>query len=191
MKIYIIGPSCSGKTTLSKFFNRKLKIPVLSIDKVLISVDPITREKIKLPDDKALPIINNFLRQRSWILEGIQPYFRGLKAADIIIYLMPNMFVCLYRQWKRCLFDSEQHKYGVRNNLRLTISIIKQYLEKEDSSKYYNYRFSRVWKFNKICEDFKGKVILVKDTNQRNYGDLLTQVASYNKQRGNQVLNLS
>ncbi len=100
MKIYIIGPVGSGKTTLSKALSKKYNIKYYELDKVSWDDD---NGNIKRTDEEALKIFNKILNNPSWIIEdvGRDKFKKGRDESDIIYYLKQSRLKAYYRVTKR------------------------------------------------------------------------------------------
>ena len=86
MKIYIIGPVGSGKTTFSKKLAEKYNIKRYELDKVSWDDE---HGNVKRSDEEALKIFNKILKNKSWIMEdvGREKFKQGRVDADIIYYI--------------------------------------------------------------------------------------------------------
>jgi adenylate kinase family enzyme len=88
MKIYIIGPAGSGKTTLANKISEKTGIKSTTLDDIFWSNEEnsfgIKREK-----EERDSIYENVLNNDSWIIEGayIEWPKKGLYQSDNVIYL--------------------------------------------------------------------------------------------------------
>lgn len=129
MKISIIGPSASGKTTLAKKISDLYQLEHTDLDYVCFKfIKP--RKRIKLKRCVYMKKIKKIIEKHNWVIEGINPIHEVFEKAGIIIWLRPNFFKALYRQWKRYLTDSCQRcEHGFINNLKLSRYIFRQYFE--------------------------------------------------------------
>lgn len=93
-KIVIIGSPGAGKTTLARKLGRKLNIKVVHLDRKFWH--PGWKEK---PKEKRIEILKELVRKKQWIIEGtyLDSSEPRLKAADTIIFLDINLFLCLQR----------------------------------------------------------------------------------------------
>ncbi len=100
-RICIIGPSCSGKSTLAEKLGKKLNLPVLHIDQ--IAHIPGTNWVLR-PRDETKNEHDDFIKKDAWIIDGqykkLMP--KRFERSDTIILLKVNRFVCCWRFLKRC-----------------------------------------------------------------------------------------
>lgn len=105
-RICIIGPSSSGKSTLSERLGRRLNYPVLYMDK--IAHIPHTDWK-RCPIEQTIQEHDTFIQQDQWIVEGnyakMMP--QRFKRADMVIFHQFNRFGCLWRYIRRTLRDDK------------------------------------------------------------------------------------
>ena len=99
-RIWILGGTASGKTTLAKKISKKLKIPFYSTD------DFIYKKKWseKYSDDVQIRKLDRVVRGASWIIEGVHKnewVNSSIKKADLIIFLDMKKFRLLSRVVKR------------------------------------------------------------------------------------------
>ena len=118
MKIYIIGPSGAGKTTLSNKLAKKYNIKAYELDCIVYDDD---NGHIKRTDEEVETIFNNIIKQYSWIIEdvGRSKFDKGLKYYDKIYYLKTSKFVVYKRVIKRWF----KQKFGKKN-----IIILQRYI---------------------------------------------------------------
>ena len=104
MKIYIVGPVSSGKSTLAKKLSEILDIPYHALDEVVHIPDKSnswgTRRRGTEERDK---LFCSIIQQPEWVIEDVgRPCFeKALKAADRIILLELPVRVRNYRIIKR------------------------------------------------------------------------------------------
>ena len=85
MKIYIIGPPASGKTTLSKILSKKYNIESYELDKLVFDDD---NNHIRRSNETISKIFNDILVKDSFIIEdvGRSKFVKGLEKCDKIYY---------------------------------------------------------------------------------------------------------
>jgi len=147
MKIYIIGPPGSGKTTFAKKLSEKYNIKYYELDLLVFDDD---NEHLRRSDREILYEFNKILNEDSWIVEdvGRSKFIRGIELSDKIYYLKFSKIQIIKRIIKRWqnqrkgienyhypptfaqLFDSFKvvHSYFKKESKKL--SILKEYSEK-------------------------------------------------------------
>lgn len=86
MKVFILGPVASGKSTLAESLEEELNIPKYSIDRIVHNDEM----QCKRSEQEQLNIINQvFRKEKEWIIEGMPRTHLDVIAnnATIIIYL--------------------------------------------------------------------------------------------------------
>lgn len=164
MKIYILGPSASGKTTLAKKIARKEDILIFHSDFVLTEYNG--RDRRKRTREEYMKKVKEILAKDKWIFEGKHIIKKLLEAADKIIWLKPSLFVTLFQQWKRYFTDKNQReRFTFINNLQLSSIIIHHYLGREDLSSKSDPRYAHQKKYKRILRKYRDKVIEIKSNN--------------------------
>ena len=177
MRISIIGPSASGKTTLAKIISSKYHLKHISLDHLLFTLLP-NKKRVAVPRHKYLAQLEKITTKNSWIIEGINPIEKILNRADIIIWLKPSVTRCLYQQWKRFVIEKEQReKYGFFNNVNLSIYILKQHLGKPNPQN--DPKQTWVKSVSKILKKYKQKTVVLKSSKEAE--ELITTWISKNK----------
>lgn len=99
MKIYIIGPVGSGKTTLARELSKKYNIQYYELDKIVW--DDATNTKRNKKEIKKL--FNNILKKDNWIIEDVgRDIFKlGIEVSDIVYYIKHSKVKLYYRCIKR------------------------------------------------------------------------------------------
>lgn len=102
-RILIQGSSGGGKSTLAKELGQILNLPVIHLDKEYWQPGWV---KPNSSEWHALQI--EFINRESWIIEG-GIYKKALplrvQAADLVIFLELNRFLCFYRAIKRFVMN--------------------------------------------------------------------------------------
>ena len=112
MKIYIIGPPGSGKTTLSKILENKYHTKAYELDCVVH--DDFDHHQKRSSQD-ITNRFNQIIKQNNWIIEdvGRDIFNEGLKEADIIYYLKIPKKVIMIRVIKRWIKQRLGKEYEV------------------------------------------------------------------------------
>ena len=91
LKIYIIGPPASGKTTLSKILSKKYNIESYELDKLVFDDD---NNHTRRSDETIKKMFNDILVKDSFIIEdvGRSKFVKGLEECDKIYYISLNKY---------------------------------------------------------------------------------------------------
>lgn len=90
MKIYIIGPAGSGKSTLGKILSNRYNIEYYELDKVVFDDEVFVGiEHRRRTDEEVKTLFDDILNKESWIIEDIgrSKFKEGREKADIIYYI--------------------------------------------------------------------------------------------------------
>ena len=144
-KIYIIGPTGSGKTTLSRKLSKKYEIKSYELDK---AVWDDNHGNIRRPEEETLKIFNDIIKKHSWIIEDIgrNIFSAGREQADVIYYLKMSKskaYIRVIKRWlKQRLGKENYNRAPTFNQLLYFISIVNSYYKKEkkklESLQLYN-----------------------------------------------------
>ena len=112
MKIYIIGPVGSGKTTLSKKISQKYKIKYYELDKVIWNDDL----GVKRSQNVINNMFNDIISTESWIIEdvGRDIFKSAYEKADIIYYIKLNearLYSRIIKRWIKQKLRLESYNY--------------------------------------------------------------------------------
>ncbi len=127
MRVYITGSAGVGKTTYADELQGNLSIPLYHTDdlydskkNLMFSLDRI-KKKIPLESD--------------WIIEGSYYMPEYVRNADVVVYLKSNLWVSMWRIFKRWFKDKELRKrFGLLSTLRLMLSTITGRFDAENVS---------------------------------------------------------
>lgn len=106
MRIYIVGPVSSGKSTLGKILSEALNIPFHSLDEVVHIKDKSSPwGNRKREDEERDKLFHSIIKQPEWIIEDVgRPCFEeGLKKTDRIVLLDISSKIRNFRIIKRWL----------------------------------------------------------------------------------------
>ncbi|RXZ79712.1 hypothetical protein EBB07_21930 [Paenibacillaceae bacterium] len=101
MKIRIIGPCGSGKSSLAKALSLSYDLPYYELDNVIWKRD---ETGLKYPQAVRDTNLQAIVSQAAWIVEGAQYQewtLSTVRQADLIFILQPNVYVRDYRIIKR------------------------------------------------------------------------------------------
>lgn len=113
MRIYVIGPTGSGKTTLSECLAKKHKIKCYELDLIVYDDE---NGHIKRPDEIREKRFKDILKKKSWIIEdvGRSKFEEGREKADIIYYInIPRIVVYkrVMTRWLKQKLGKERYNY--------------------------------------------------------------------------------
>lgn len=134
MKIYIIGPPGSGKTTLSKILENKYHTKAYELD--CIVHDDFDHHQKRSSQD-ITNRFNQIIKQNNWIIEdvGRDIFNEGLKEADKIYYLkIPKKVIMIrvIRRWIKQRLGKEPYNYHPTfYQLYDMIKVVNKYYKKE------------------------------------------------------------
>ncbi|MEG0775368.1 AAA family ATPase [Clostridium sp.] len=106
MKIYIVGPVASGKSTLAKKLSETLSISYHSLDEVIHYPDKSNPwGNSKRESGEVDKLFQSVIQEQSWIIEDVgRPCFeQGFKEADKIVLLEVPTRIRNYRIIKRLI----------------------------------------------------------------------------------------
>ena len=136
MKIYIIGPTGSGKTTLSERLSKKYNIKCYELD--LLVYDDDNNHIKRLPEVRD-NMFNEILKKKSWIIEdvGRQIFKKGRQESDIIYYInIPRIIVYkrVITRWLKQRLGKERYNYPPTFKYLIDmLKITKGYFKKEQA----------------------------------------------------------
>lgn len=167
-KIFVIGPTGSGKTFLAKKVSGVYKIPHINLDYVLYRHTK-AKQREEIPEVEWKKKLGKITKNDKWVIDGVNPIDEVIKRADKVIYLRLNMLETLISQWKRYLTDPVQRmEHGFINNLKLSKYLIKQHWERENVSKSNDPKYARVRKYDRIFKDYPDKTLILKTRKEVN-----------------------
>ena len=126
MKIHIIGCSGSGKTYLAKALSKKYNIPHFDLDDIQWD-NNADGYGVKMPTQKRTELLNNILKNDSWIIEGVYYAWVGkcFEDADKIYVLDIPKCVYTYRIIKRTIKRKLGLEKGKKETLKSVYNLLK------------------------------------------------------------------
>ena len=144
MKIYIIGPPASGKTTLSKVLSKKYNIKSYELDKLVFDDD---NNHIRRDDETIKKMFNNILSKDSFIIEdvGRSKFVKGLEKCDKIYYInikKRDIYKRVIRRWLNQRQGKEEYNYPpTLSQLIDMFKVVNSYYKKEKKKLDYINKF--------------------------------------------------
>lgn len=140
MKIYIIGPVGSGKTTLSKKVAKLYHTKAYELDRIIWNDG---EENIKRNKEEIESLFQKIIHKKSWIIEdvGRKCFIEGIQKADIVYYLNCPLSFLLYRcirRWIRQRRGKEKCSYQPSFHMLFQMIwwCIKDWLQKKEKIKW-------------------------------------------------------
>lgn len=159
MRINIIGPTSSGKTTLARKLSAEYKIPHYNLDYIFYEPIPGKKDRRELSESEWKGKLKEILKDKDWIIEGVNPIKEVFEKADKIVYLKPPIFKSLFRQWKRYFTDPVQRReHGFINNLKLSRFLFRQYFRPADLSSLDDPKHTRLKSVEISLKKYQHKV---------------------------------
>ena len=154
MKIHIIGCSGSGKTYLAGALSEKYNIPHFDLDDIQWD-NNADGYGVKMPVEKRTALLNDILKNDSWIIEGVYYAWVGkcFEDADQIYVLDIPKRVYKYRIIKRTI----KRKLGLEKGKRETLKSVYNLLKWTDTFKNKN-----MVEIRKILTKYPSKTVWLK-----------------------------
>lgn len=159
MKIAILGYSGSGKSTFGKYLSNQFHIPLLYLDTVQFEANWKERDR-----DEACSIVQDFMNQDQWIIEGNYLSFlqaKRLEQADYVICLLFSRWNCLLRAWKRYIRFRNQERESMASGCieKMDLEFMWWILYKGRTRKKQQH-------FQDIINQYPEKTIILKNQRQ-------------------------
>lgn len=144
MKIYIIGPPASGKTTLSKVLSKRYNIERYELDKLVFDDN---NNHIRRDDENIMKIFNDILSKDSFIIEdvGRSKFIKGLEKCDRIYYISikkREVYKRVIRRWIKQRKGREEYNYPpTLAQLIDMFRVVNSYYKKEKKKLDYINKF--------------------------------------------------
>lgn len=160
MKITIIGPSASGKSTLARKISAQFDIPRIEIDRIWFKNDGHknlnTENKVQkeIVSQKIQQEIEEFLAQNDeWVIDGTYSKIQPLIAdqADVVVLIKRPLLARVMSHISRVLKGQDRHPEVTRTqDLFFINTIIKRWRKKENT------------KIEELADQFKDKLVVLK-----------------------------
>ena len=144
MKIYIIEPPASGKTTLSKVLSKRYNIERYELDKLVFDDN---NNHIRRDDETIKKMFNNILSKDSFIIEDVlrSKFIKGLEKCDKIYYInikKRDIYKRLIRWWLNQRNGKEEYNYSpTLLQLIDMLRVVNSYYKKEKKKLDYINKF--------------------------------------------------
>lgn len=164
MKIHIIGCSGSGKTYLAKALSEKYNIPHFDLDDIQCD-NNADGYGVKMPIEKRTELLDDILKNDSWIIEGVYYAWVGkcFEDADKIYVLDMPRRIYTYRIIKRTI----KRKLGLEKGKKETIKSVYNLIKWTDT--FQNKSMPRIME---TLENYKEKTVFL--TSKRQLKRILT-----------------
>ena len=145
LKIYIIGPPASGKTTLSKVLSKRYNIKSYELDKLVFDDDDDNHNR--RDDETIKKMFNNILSKDAFIIEdvGRSKFIEGLEICDRIYYINLNkseIYKRVIRRWFNQRKGKEEYNYPpTLAQLIDMFKVVNSYYKKEKKKLVYINKF--------------------------------------------------
>jgi len=160
-RIYIIGNSASGKTSLAKRLSKALKIKAYDLDDFYWQKKFTKRRNFA----QAEKLVNEVTKRKNWIIEGVYSscITCSLDKADLIIWLDYPLHVITWRLLKRQIKSME--------SLRSTIDFLHYAWDyyKKPTHKHFNRNESNYYKHKRIVETYPAEIVHITSNKQLEY----------------------
>lgn len=157
MKIHITGCSGSGKTYLAKALSEKYNVPHFDLDDIQWD-NNADGYGIKMPIEKRTALLNDILKNDSWIIEGVYYAWVGkcFEDADKIYVLDIPKRIYTYRIIKRTI----KRKLGLEKGKKETFKSVYKLLKWTDT-----FQNKSMVEIRKILDSYPEKTVWLNNCN--------------------------
>ena len=166
-RIYIIGNSASGKTSLANKLSKILKIKNYDLDDFYYQKKFTKRRDAKTVEK----LVKNVTHRKTWIIEGVYSscVTCSLDRADLIVWLDYSFHVIASRLIKRQIKKREK-----LSEILDFLHYIRDYYRKP-THKHYDRNESNYYKHKRIFETYPAEKVHIK--NRKELGIFLQSIA--------------
>ena len=157
-RIYIIGNSGSGKSSLAKKLSQALKIKSYDLDD-FYWLKKFTKKRDKQEVDK---LVKRITREKKWVIEGVYSscITCSLDKADLIVWLDYPFGVIAWQLIKRQIRRGEK-----LSDMLDFLHYIWDYYRKP-THKHYNRNESNYYKHKNIVDNYPAKIVHIRNRKQ-------------------------
>ena len=144
LKIYIIGPPASGKTTLSKILSKRYNIESYELDCIVWDDD---NNHIRRDDKTIEKVFNDILSKDYFIIEDVlrSKFVKGLESCDKIYYVSlkkREVYKRVITRWINQKLGKEAYNYPpTLGQLMDMFRVVNSYYKKEKKKLDYINKF--------------------------------------------------
>lgn len=152
-KIYIIGTSGTGKSTLAKEISFNKKIPYFDLDDISWEI----KYTKKLPKEIRKLKLKKILSNKSWIIEGVYGSWveQAIKESELVIWIVLPFHILSWRLFKRYIKRKGKEKESIKDLINLIKYVFRyRYLDKGETS-YLGHR--------KLIKDSNAKYVIIRN----------------------------
>ncbi len=136
-RVYIIGITGTGKTSLAKKLSSILKIKAYDLDDIFWK----RKYDLKRDEKQRSKILNKIVKNKSWIIEGVYTLWvnNAIKKSDLVIWLNFPFYILAYNILKRFILRTGKHKESIID-LFLLLKYAYRYKKKDQKAGFYEYK---------------------------------------------------
>ncbi len=161
MKIHIIGGSGTGKTYFAKALSEKHSIKHYDLDDIQWD-NNADGYGVKMPIEKRTVLLNEILKNDSWVIEGVYYAWVGdcFKQADIIYLLDIPKRIYFFRIIKRSIM----RKIGLEKGKKETFKSVYNLLKWTNT-----YQKKNLPAIKELLKEYKEKTIVIRNKQEISY----------------------
>lgn len=157
-RIYILGTSASGKSTLAEILSEKLNVPVYHLDDIFWYKKYSRKRNEKKRDE----MISKIIGKKRWIIEGVYGSWteKGIKKSDLVIWLDFPFRILSLRILRRFLKEKNKKTDENWKNIFRLIKYVKKYKKGDHGSSYKSHKT--------LIDEYKVNTVIIKNKKQLN-----------------------